>query len=126
MKSLLEIVILIIIILSLSTCYYNKEEILYQDKSCDTTNITYIGKIDTIFSKKTCFSCHASTVAPPDGGGLQLDKYAIVKANINRVIGAITHQPGFKSMPLGQSETIDPCSINIIQLWKAAGMPEGK
>ena len=125
MKSLFNITILIIILISFSTCFYNKEEILYPDKSCNTTNITYLGKIDSVFSKNTCFSCHASTVAPPDGGGLQLDKYATVKENINRVIGAINHQPGFKPMPLGQSEKIDPCSILIIQLWKDAGMPEG-
>jgi len=27
-------------------------------------------------------------------------------------------------MPLGQSETIDPCAIKIIQIWKDSGMPE--
>jgi len=114
----------IILLFSLTTCYYNKEEILYPDKPCVTTHITFTGKIDSLFATNTCYTCHASSVAPPDGGGLKLDKYTVARDNINRVYGAVTHQNGFFAMPLGQNETIDPCAINIIQVWRDSGMPE--
>ena len=124
MKSLFYITGLIIVLFCLTTCYYNKEEILYPDKPCDTTNITYSGKIDSVFVTNTCYTCHATAVAPPDVGGIRLDMYSVARDNINRVYGAVTHQQGFFAMPLGQSETIDPCAIKIIQAWRDSGMPE--
>ena len=124
MKSLICLFFLIIVMFSFSGCLYNAEDRLYPAQPCDTTHITYNGKIDSVFTANTCFTCHASSVAPPDGGGLRLDIYSVVKVNINRVYGAVTHQSGFKSMPFGQTETIDPCAIKIIQIWKDSGMPE--
>ena len=124
MKSFVFVFFLFIVMFSFSNCLYNKEDKLYPDNPCDTTHITYNGKIDSVFAANTCYTCHATSVAPPDGGGLRLDIYPVVKENINRVYGAITHKNGFKPMPLGQSETIDPCAIKIIQIWKDSGMPE--
>jgi len=124
MKSSICLFFLIIIPLSFSSCLYDKQDKLYPNQPCDTTHITYNGKIDSVFVRNTCFTCHATSVAPPDGGGLRLDIYSVVKENINRVYGAVSHQSGFKAMPLGQSETIDPCALKIIQIWKDSGMPE--
>jgi len=124
MKSFICLSIFIFVLISFSGCLYNTENKLYTEQTCDTTHITYNGKIDSVFAANTCFTCHATSVAPPDGGGLRLDIYSVVKDNINRVYGAVSHQSGFKPMPLGQSETIDPCALKIIQIWRDSGMPE--
>lgn len=123
MKSVFYSILLIIIMLSLTTCFYNKEDILYAKNQCDTTNITFSGKVSPVFAKN-CLVCHGNAVAPPDGGGLRLEDYADVKANISRAYGAMSHLPGFIPMPLGQSETIDQCEIKIVRIWKDSGMPD--
>jgi len=122
MKSIFYSILLIIIMLSLTTCYYYKEDIKYPKNICDTTNITFTGKVAPVFARN-CLVCHGNAVAPPDGGGLRLELYADVKTNINRAFGAMSHLPGFIPMPLGQSETIDPCDIKIVRIWKDSGMP---
>ena len=124
MKLFYYLFFLFIVMIFFSSCLYNKEDKLNPAQPCDTTHITYNEKIDSLFATNTCYTCHATSVAPPDGGGLQLDIYSVAKENINRVYGAVSHQTGFKRMPPGQSETIDPCAIKIIQIWKDSGMPE--
>ncbi|MDD4969421.1 MAG: hypothetical protein PHT07_08330 [Paludibacter sp.] len=123
MKSVLYSIILILIMLSLTTCYYYKEDIRYSKNQCDTTNITFSGKVVPVFAQN-CLICHGNAVAPPDGGGLRLENYADVKMNITRAFGAMSHAPGFFPMPLGQSATIDTCEIKIVRIWKDAGMPD--
>lgn len=108
--------------LSFTTCYYYKEDIISPKNICDTTNITFTGKVAPVFARN-CLVCHSNAVAPPDGGGLRLEHYADVKTNINKAFGSMSHLPGFVQMPLGQSETIDPCEIKIVGIWRNSGMP---
>lgn len=123
MKSFFYSILFLFVIASFTTCYYYKEDIRYSNNSCDTTNITFTGKVAPVFASN-CLVCHGNTVAPPDGGGLRLQDYADVKANITKAFGSMSHQPGFIPMPLGQSETINPCSIEIVRKWIDAGMPD--
>ena len=123
MKSFFYSILFLFVIASFTTCYYYKEDIRYSNNACDTTNITFTGKVAPVFANN-CLVCHGNSVAPPDGGGLRLQDYADVKANITKAFGSMSHLPGFIPMPLGQSETIDPCSIKIVRIWIDAGMPD--
>jgi len=105
------------------SCYYDKEELLYPQvgSSCDTTNITYKSSISTILGSY-CLSCHNNSVASTYGGGIKLQDYADVKANINRIYGSVMHQNGYSSMPKGGG-TLNSCSTRTIKIWIDAGSP---
>jgi hypothetical protein len=123
MRKIFYFLILAFIIFSFSKCYYYKEEVLNPvlANSCDTTNITYSGKVVPIFATN-CLSCHGNAaVAGGDGGGIKLEDFPDLKANLNRAYGAMSHLPGFFPMPKGMSSTIDPCQIKIVRIWKDAG-----
>jgi len=124
MKSFISIFVILFFILSFNECTYNKEDVLYSTKTntCDTTNITFQAKVAPIFAQN-CLICHGNAVSPPDGGGIRLQDYQDVKANIDRVYGAMSHKAGFIPMPLGSTSTIDPCQIKIVRIWKDAGAP---
>ena len=122
MKSLFYFTILVVILFIFSRCVYNKAEVLYPNNKCDTTNITFTGKVAPVFANH-CLSCHGNAVSPPDGAGIRLQDYADVKTNLALAYAAMTHQSGLVPMPLGQTETIDACEITIVRIWKDAGAP---
>jgi hypothetical protein len=126
MKKTINFLLLVFIGISLSTCTYNNEQTLYPvlSNSCDTTNITFSGKVAPIF-KANCLSCHGNAaVAAGNGGGVKLEDYSDVKANLNRAYGSMAHLPGYVPMPKNMSGTIDTCQIKIVRIWKAAGAPD--
>lgn len=124
MKKIIYLVLLIITVIGFSKCYYNNEQTLYPDlsNSCDTTNITFSGKVAPIL-KANCLSCHGNAVAINNGGGFSLENYSDVKLHLDHLYGAITHQTGFPPMPKDRTAKIDTCQIKIIRLWKEAGAP---
>lgn len=97
------------------SCYYDKEEQLYPSlAACDTTNITYSQKIVPILNAN-CLSCHGNSVYQSNGGGIRLQDYPDVKANVNQVYDAVING----RMPKGAK--LDDCSITAIRIWKNAG-----
>ncbi|HLP04411.1 MAG TPA: hypothetical protein VK152_03180 [Paludibacter sp.] len=106
-------------------CVYNNEEDLYpgQTETCDTTNITFSGKVAPVL-RANCLACHGNSVAASNGGGIRLEDYSDVSANIQRLFGAMSHQPGYIPMPKGISSKIDECQINAVRIWKEAGTPD--
>ena len=97
-------------------CYYDKEEKLYPNvAACDTTNITYTLKIAPILNAN-CLSCHGNSVYQSSGGGLKLQDYVDVKANINQIYDAIINS----RMPKGGAK-LDDCTIKSIEIWKKTG-----
>jgi hypothetical protein len=106
--------------LSLGGCYYDNEEDLYLgSKTCDTTNVTYSASVAPVFAGY-CYSCHSGS-AP--SGGIKVDSYSSVVANITRIRGAINHQPGFLAMPQNGG-SLSGCDLTIIDIWIREGMPE--
>jgi len=105
------------------SCYYDKEELLYPQlfAICDTTNVTFKSSITSILGN-SCYSCHNNSVASTYGGNIKLQDYADVKANINRVYGAINHLNGYSAMPKGGG-SISSCAIRTIKIWMDAGSP---
>lgn len=102
------------------SCYYDKEEQLYPviDTNCDTSNVTYKNTISTMMASN-CTSCHGAN-AVANGYKIDLTSYASIKANIDKIVNAIDHQPGFPPMPPTGAK-MDACKIAQIKLWQTAG-----
>jgi len=120
--------ILLLLILALATfmysCYYDKTEVLYPklpSSNCDTTNITYANKISEIIATNCTNNCHGAS-NQTTGGGISLQTSDEVKAMIDRIVGDISHTPGFNNMPKVGTKISD-CSISQIIIWQKNNMP---
>lgn len=107
-------------VLLVSSCYYDKADIVYPPAAaCDTTNATFSAKVLPLLNSK-CNICHGGTAAA--GAGIKLDTYATVKvqATNGKLVGAIAHTAGFKPMPQGAAQ-LPACDIALIRAWVNAG-----
>ena len=102
----------------LSSCTYNKEELLYNN-ACDTSNVKYSVQIVHTLNAN-CTGCHAGATA---SGGILLDNYTNVRALAlsGRLLGAITHSPGYRAMP-DLAPKLPDCRIAEIRTWIRNGM----
>lgn len=110
----------VIIVALLVSCTYNKEELLYMNNTCDTSNIKYSVQVLSALTIN-CTSCHSGVSSP---GGIQLDSYNAVRTNAlnGRLLGSITHAPGYRPMP-DFSPKIPECRIAEIRTWIRNGAP---
>ena len=104
-----------------SSCYYdNKEELYPAVTSCDSSAVTYTGKVLPIIVAN-CYACHGngSTL-----GNVNLDGHANLKvvSDNGKLAGVIEHQGGFSPMPQGGNK-LDPCDIQVIEKWISDGAP---
>jgi len=110
---------LLIAMVSLQSCYYDVEEELYPNQTCDTTAaVTFAANIQPILARN-CTSCHTGASA---NAGVDLSTHngvAAVALN-GQLVGAITHAAGFSPMPQGASK-LPECNINQIKKWVEAG-----
>lgn len=107
-------------VLSFSSCYYDKADIVYPPATaCDTTGATFSAKVLPLLNSK-CNLCHGGTAAA--GAGIKLDTYATVKiqAGNGKLVGSIAHTTGFKPMPQGTPQ-MPACEIAVIKAWVNAG-----
>ena len=107
-------------------CYYDSQEALYNNTTkvaCDTTNITYSGKVTTILSAN-CYICHDATNGPLVGNNIILDNYASLKEQAlnGKLMGDMNQKSGFNAMPLGGTKLSD-CDIAAIQHWVDLNTP---
>lgn len=86
--------------------------------SCDTSIFTY--KAVAGIMTTNCTSCHSASNL---SAGIDLSTYTGVSsaAVSGRLVGAVTHAPGYIAMPQGGSLT--DCNITQIEKWVAAGAP---
>ncbi len=86
-------------LLMATACTYHNEEELYPIKKgpCDIGTVTYSQTVRLIMEQK-CPGCHSPAAAK---GAVVLNNYTNVrKSALNgRLVGAITHAPGFSPMP---------------------------
>jgi mono/diheme cytochrome c family protein len=102
-------------------CANDNEEDLYPEVVvCDTSAVTLSGTVQPILAQN-CNGCHAQANA---SGGVILDSYAEVKkqADNGRLVGAVSHSPGFHPMPLGGAK-LPACDIASIKKWVENGAP---
>lgn len=118
MKPIIKLTLVLFIAFTTS-CYYDSEERLYPKISspCDDKDVTFSGTVTQIL--QPCMSCHSnSAVSRGDGGGIKLENYADVVAELQRgrLMGSIKHENGYIAMP--QSGGILPdCEISQLQKW---------
>ena len=103
-------------------CTYNNEEELYgnQTGNCDTTTVSYTTDIVPLL-QSNCYVCHSQNAAM---GGVTLEGHsrAQLYANNGRLLGSVSHAPGFSPMPKSGNK-LSLCEINKIKRWINLGSP---
>lgn len=121
MKSSFLYLFLCVAGLSVSSCYYDKEQELYPTpvSDCDTAAVSYSASVATVIQPK-CLGCHSNSSSGVAGGGIALEGHtnfkAYVTANKTKFINAISHNPGASPMPKGGAK-LQTCEINKINAW---------
>ena len=109
-----------IVIISLNSCYYDKADLLYPDKACDSTAVTYSTSVLPILSSN-CISCHGGSTP---SAGINFSTYAGVKQQVDngKLWGAISHSPNYSPMPKNSNQ-LSSCNLSKIRIWISAGAP---
>ncbi|HMJ46343.1 MAG TPA: hypothetical protein VK498_03395 [Ferruginibacter sp.] len=102
----------------ISSCYYDKEEVLYPDTVCDTAVITYSQSVAPILSS-FCNSCHGGNTP---SAGIKLDTYTDTKIQVTngRLWGAVSHSTNYSPMPKNAT-MLNTCNLAKIKKWLDAG-----
>jgi hypothetical protein len=117
---------ILMIIVFLSTCYYDSEEYLFPtiNNQCDTTGTILFSSVDSVL-QNNCVSCHNLSTA---SGGVNLDGYTNVypyattlRNNTPVLVGVIRRMSGFSPMPQLPAPSLDECSIRKIEIWIEQG-----
>ena len=109
-----------VILVFLSSCYRDVEELLYPSAgACDTNGVTYGNTVALLLQSNGCVSCHSGG-AP--SGNILLDNFTSVRtvALNGKLYGSISHSAGFSPMPQGGNK-MNACQINKIKAWIDAG-----
>lgn len=106
-----------------SSCYYDKEDLLYGTTTCNSTGSTFSATVLPIMNTR-CNACHSSNAAASSGGGIVLDNYNSVKTYVTngKLLGSINHSPGYSPMPKGATK-LSSCDIAKINDWVNSGAP---
>jgi len=123
-RTILGLTACLLILALFSSCNYYKDDKLNPPDgfSCDTTGITFNGKILTILSEN-CLICHSDVAAIDNASGIYLVTYADVKSRAAAILGAVNHTGGYFPMPKGAPK-LDPCLRLQFAIWIRNGMPE--
>lgn len=124
MKLLIIPIILGTCILSMISCYNDKEDLLYgtvDNGPCpDTTGVvSYSQKVVPVL-QQNCYSCHTGSFP---SGGILMGTYTADKvlAQNGKLYGTISHASGFAPMPQGMPR-LSHCRIITIKKWIDSGM----
>ena len=101
-------------------CYYDKEEILYPQTVCDTSNC-YLQQCCIPILVSNCNSCHGGSTP---SAGIKLDTYAGVKVQVDngRLWGSVSHATNYSAMPKNAAQ-MSTCNLAKIKKWIDAGAP---
>lgn len=89
--------------------------------NCDTTEMKYAANIQPLL-QQACYKCHGGNGTA--AAGVSLTAYADVIQWVynGKLMGTITHSPGYDAMP-ARGAQLDPCTISKIQAWINLGTP---
>ncbi len=113
----------LMIVFFFSSCYYDKEDLLYGSNNGPCTDtvgtVSYSQKLVPVFTQY-CYSCH--TGAFPSGGIL-MGTYPADKAMAQngKLYGSISHAAGFSGMPKGMA-ALSKCQQALVKKWIDSGM----
>ena len=100
-------------------CYYDKQDELYGEVTCDTSNVSY-SRIKTVLEQQ-CYGCH--TASAPSGNVAIYDYNSLiqyVQSSKSTLIGSIKHTTA-SPMPKG-GQKWDACKIESLEAWINQGM----
>jgi hypothetical protein len=116
MKSFLLILLSTIV---LTSCYQDKEELLYP-KICDIKDtVSYASDIVPIL-RINCYNCHSSARASSRGANIKLDSYENASNLSSSTLDAIKHNSGSAPMPKNSRKLTD-CDISTFEAWVLKG-----
>lgn len=106
--------------LLLTACSYDSADNLLVPPACDPAAGSYAAVVAPLIQQR-CLTCHSNTAR---GGDISLETHTQVQvvALNGRLLGAVSHAPGYKAMPQGAPKISD-CEIEQIRRWVAAGSP---
>ena len=121
MKNLNTILLLLLLLGSLDSCYYDIEEELYPayaNSVCDTNNVTYVKDIEPLI-RNNCLACHGTGIGL---GNITLETYNDLQPYIQNgaLLGSMEHQAGYSPMPKGGTK-LSQCSISLLKSWISKG-----
>ena len=122
MKRLLTFSIIAAGLMYMSSCYYDKANIIYPSAgTCDTTAVKYSTFINPTLNTY-CNGCHGGSAAM--GAGIVLDNYTSVKTYVtnSKLLGSIQQNGTASAMPKGGSK-LDACTLNKFDAWIKSGAP---
>lgn len=95
-------------------CYYDNEQDLYPDTTCDTTDVSYSAVILPIIDI-ACYVCHDAATSL---GTVNLEGYDALKtyALNGSLIGVLRREAGYSPMPQNAGPLPD-CDIDKIESW---------
>lgn len=110
----------VLIIVLVTSCYYDNEETLYPGSAnCTVPAIsTFSGTVLPLLNNR-CNNCHAGS---SPSGGIALDTHANVIKYVNdgSLMGSINFASGYSAMPKNSGK-MSACDIQKIQSWIDAG-----
>jgi hypothetical protein len=122
--SLLFVVVLVaILVVNFSSCYYDNEEYLYgQTAVCTDTVSTYNGHIKAIMDQKCAYSgCHGGS---SPSAAIGLDTYDLTRAGAqDGFMCSVNWETGCSKMPKNANQ-LGACDREVLQRWIDRGYPE--
>jgi hypothetical protein len=117
-------ILIVICVFTLSSCYYDKEDLLYGGANAgpctDTTGVVSYSQKVVPMLQQYCYSCHTGSF--PSGNQL-MGTYAADKAMAQngKLYGTINYSSGFSPMPKGMAK-MSNCQIAVIKKWIDSGL----
>lgn len=108
-------------LMALAACEsLNEEDLFGADPVCEVQSVSYTQDVLPILQSR-CLGCHASGIAQ---GNVVLEGIGNLTqvAASGRLVGAISHSPGYSAMPKNENKLSD-CQILTIQTWVEDGTP---
>ncbi len=108
--------------LLISSCYYDKADLLYGGNTGPCTDssgtVSYAQKVVPLL-QQYCYSCHTGSF--PSGNQL-MGTYTADKAMAlnGKLYGTIAHAAGYSPMPQGMAK-LSNCQIAVIKKWIDSG-----
>ncbi len=110
----------VLLIVLATSCYYDKEEILYPESAnCTVPAIsTFSGTVLPLLNNR-CNNCHAGS---SPSGGIALDTHSNVMKYVNdgSLMGSVNFASGYSAMPKNSGK-MSACDIQKIQSWIDSG-----
>ena len=122
--AILSVLTIAIVSLTTTSCYFDKEDVLYPDTPCDTTRLlSYSSDIVPVLSIN-CYNCHSQVNAPIYGEGLVLEGYPNLRRYLfdqpDVLVNSIKQNGKALAMPR-ESQKLDKCSISDMEVWIKQG-----